>query len=293
MEKEEKGEIPEMVVSGKEGAEIKVAVDAYLGIQKARIEAGNRINMFVDRFRLSEEEAKQWHARMDERLKEVEKQLQKEFRNQVKNFEIYKRLIAVRGVAETLSAQLIAIIQDPSRFKTVSKLWKYAGLGLRKDGSIQKRAKGTRVDYNPRLKMLCWKITDSWIKHHQGYYGKLLKEFRADEERKNKPFKIKKKDAIGYIVAESGVGISKGKKVKKNNIKKIKKDEFLVVRCKSHVLNRARRRAVKRFLAQFWATWLNILNVPHRQPYVKDMLGHQIDEELPIETKRREEVLDK
>lgn len=291
--KKEKRKIPEMVVNGKGGAKIKVAVDAYLGIQKARIEASNRINMFVERFGLSEEEAKEWHERMDEKLHAVEKQLQKEFRNQLQNFEIHKRLIAVKGVAETLSAQLIAIIQDPRRFKTVSKLWKYAGLGLREDGSIQKRVKGGKVDYNPRLKTLCWKLTDSWIKHHNGYYGKLLKEFKADEERKNKPFKVKKQDAIGYIVAESGVGIPKGTKVKKNNLKKIKKDEFLVIRCKSHILNRARRRVAKRFLAQLWATWLNILGVPHRQPYVKDMLGHQIDEELPIETKRKEEVLDK
>ena len=291
---EEKGEIPEMFVSGQKGAEIKVAVDAYLGIQKARIMAKNRINMFVDRFKLEEDEAKDWHAKVDEVLLAQEKVLKKEFHNKIEDFKIFGRLMAVRGVAETLAAQLIAIVQKPERFGNPSKLHQYGGLGMDKEtGLIQKRVKGKKLNYNIKLKVLCWKLADSWNKHHTGYYGQWLHRFWEEEKEKNKPFEIEAKKSVGYLVAEKGAGIEFDKKVLKKNLPKLKKDKVLVIRCKGHVFNRAKRKVAKLFLSQFWATWMQLEGLEARKPYVEEKLGHKIDQFLPFETKSKNEEEEK
>jgi len=70
------------------------------------------------------------------------------------------------------------------RFPTVSSLWKYAGLHV-VNGKAPKRVKGQKVEWNPKLKALCWKISDSFVKQRGSPYRKFYDDFKAEEKRKH------------------------------------------------------------------------------------------------------------
>ena len=94
------------------------------------------------------------------RLYETEKELGKKLDNWSKNHVVRINFLnGVRGIGPILSSGLIAIIEDISRFPTISKLWKYFGLA-----PGQKRVKGKKLDYNPRARELAWKIWNSFVK---------------------------------------------------------------------------------------------------------------------------------
>jgi hypothetical protein len=71
------------------------------------------------------------------------------------------------------------------RFPTVSSLWKYAGLGSIVEGKAVKREKGKKCDWNPKLKALCWKIAESFVKQRGSPYRELYEKFKEEEKRKN------------------------------------------------------------------------------------------------------------
>jgi transposase len=84
---------------------------------------------------------------------------------------IRTKINEVKGIGDVLNAGIIAWLEPISRFNSVSGLWSYAGLA-----PGQKRTRGEKINYNARLKTLCWKIWQQWVKLPNSYGRKLYDE---------------------------------------------------------------------------------------------------------------------
>ena len=81
-------------------------------------------------------------------------------------------------------------VKEIERFPTVSSLWKYAGLHV-VNGKAPKMKRGEKVDWNPKLRSLCWKISDSFVKKRDSPYRKYYDEFKAMEKQKNPELRLR------------------------------------------------------------------------------------------------------
>lgn len=223
--------------------EIRLLVDSFYAIQNLRIQQGNRIHMLVRDYGVDESEASMLHNMIKVGLTSVERDIEKRVRHYVRPMPIYKLWMGpeVKGVAEILAGGIIAGLGDIGKFGTVSKVWKYCGLGINEDGGIQKRKRGEKINYSPFLKTLCWKIGESFVKiSDRGYYGERLSEYKNNE--------VKKQLASGIVILPQA------------DIPK--KDDGKVYMSQGHVHNRAKRKAVKLFLSHTWHVWREIEGLP-------------------------------
>ena len=145
----------------------------------------------------------------------------------------------IKGIGPIFSSGLIAWLEPISRFNNISKLWSYCGLS-----PTQKRIKGKKLGYNPRLKTLMWKIALSFEKQSskKSQYRKLY------ETQKN--YYFNRADFKAKIEAkEKGV--------------------------KGHIRNMTLRYVAKRFLADLWLTWRKLEGLPITEPYAIAILKHE------------------
>lgn len=85
---------------------------------------------------------------------------------------------SIIGIGPVISAGLIAHI-DVERAQTAGAVWRFAGLDPTNVWS-----KGQKRPYNAALKVLCWKIGDSFVKvsgNEKSLYGRLYRERKAYE----------------------------------------------------------------------------------------------------------------
>lgn len=123
-----------------------------------------------------------------------------------------------------------------------SSFWKYAGLHVVEvDGkmSAPKMAHGQKVQWNPAVRTLLWKISDSFIKQRTPVY-------RTVYDR------VKEREVGRLMDTEKG--------------------------WKGHADARARRAMVKRFLADFWEHYRKSENLSISDPYVLEKMGHTRDD---------------
>jgi hypothetical protein len=88
----------------------------------------------------------------------------------------------IMGIGPVLSAGLLAHI-DIEKAPTAGSIWRFAGLD-----PTAVWGKGEKRPHNARLKVLCWKIGESFIKvsNRDGdYYGHVYATRRAEEEARN------------------------------------------------------------------------------------------------------------
>lgn len=88
----------------------------------------------------------------------------------------------VYGIGPVLSAGLLAHL-DITRAKTAGAIWRFAGL----DPTAEWK-KGQKRPYNASLKVLCWKIGDSFCKFHnreECFYGHLYAQRKEFEVNRN------------------------------------------------------------------------------------------------------------
>ena len=147
-------------------------------------------------------------------------------------------LSKIVGIGKILSSGIIAWLTPISRFSNISKLWSYCGLN-----PSQKRRKGEKLGYNPRLKTLLWKVASSFEKQNakKSQYRKLYETQKA--YYLNRPDLKVKVDA-----EEKGI--------------------------KGHIRNMTLRYVEKRFLADLWLTWRKLENLPTTEPYAISILNH-------------------
>jgi len=216
-------------------------------------------------------------SRSDEVLKQLvttEKYINTAIKEEVSGIPIYEEFLKdIPGMGHILSAALVSWL-DVHETKHASSFWKFAGLHV-VDGIAPKRKKGEKLDWNPRVRALCWNIGESFIKK-----GNTYRDIYDATKRK---YESK------YLVLK---GLTQLKKVtcpvcKKEKLSFLKTDgkkSFLDYHCSKcdkgfltgkHLHNMAKRKMVKRFLVDLWVKWRELEKLPVTEPYVIAQLGHK------------------
>lgn len=167
---------------------------------------------------------------------------------------IWQWLTSIRGMGEGgLAAQLLAQIDDVGSFETISKLWMFAGYGLR-DGQVVRNAKGEKSRYNRNLKSLVYLVADQFIKQQTAPYAEMYYE-EKHKQRANHPVAMCRNEGIPWSECQH---------------KKEHKQEFN----DGHVHARAMRKIGKVFLSHLWLKWRESEGLPVSEPYVQTILRH-------------------
>lgn len=126
-------------------------------------------------------------------------------------------------------------------------------------------AAGAKRPWNATLKVLCWKIGESFVKvsgNPDAFYGRIYAERKVLEQSRN---------AAGAF-ADAAAGALAAKKYRSETKAKAAYEAGILP--DAHVHARAKRYAVKLFLAHFWETGRKLAGLPVPLPYPIAQLGH-------------------
>lgn len=247
---------------------IRRLTDIYYDVQDVRIRTANRLRNFPSKSKTG----------YPQELLKIEKHTKAELLMCLETVPIYaKWLSKVKGIGPCLGGGLLSVImirfslnksledyseiqkqhalktkdsafrvpeiRGISAFANVSKLWKFCGLDV-VDGHAPKRRRGQMVTWSPKMRTLCWKIGESFVKNGD-YYRSRYEEFRKIEDERE------------FICSVC----------KKNHPK--------ATQCiKGHRYARAKRKTVKMFLAHLFDRWYRLEGLKPPEPYAKGFLGH-------------------
>jgi hypothetical protein len=252
--------------------EARFLVDQYYALQDFRIQSANQVRSIIQAEGRDEPHATLQHFGWQ--FAELEKQVQSAL-DTYSNSEPLGRWSRLHtGVGPTIAAGLLAHI-NIEKAPSASSIWRFAGLA-----PGQKKVKGQKRDWNASLKVLCWKLGDSFVKHsgrETCYYGGLY--------RARKLYEVER-DASG------GNAETAARTLEERNIKdKATRATYESGHLPDGRLDmRARRYAVKRFLAHwFQAAWILHYDTDPPNPYVEAHMEHVHIEPCPIPMPSREE----
>ena len=241
--------------------EARFLVDAYYQMQDRRIRSNNQLRQMPD----EPHEVLGWLAAQSTVL---ENNVKGALDVYSKYHPIGERIRTVVGVGPVIAAGLLAHI-DIHKAKTAGALWKYAGL----DPSAQWK-KGQKRPWNAALKVLCWKLGESFVKvsgNKNDVYGKIYKQRKELEAQRN----------------ESGEFAEQAKaKLEKFNIGKTT-DAYKAYSIgklpPAHIHARATRFAVKLFLSHLQEVWWkHEFHTDPPAPYAMVHQGHAHKIEPPF-----------
>lgn len=211
---------------------IRTLVEIYYDVQDVRIRTANRLRQVgkvegVD----------------PDRLKELEKEIAKEIEREIRDIPIVRDyLLKIKGIGPVLAGGLISLF-DIRKAEHPSSFWKYAGLHV-ENGKAVRRKRGEKTDYNPKAKVLAWKIGRSLLMSKNEFYIEMYENVRKKESEKlNFPLEDPKRCPM-Y----------------EECVKKLKKSQKPA--CALHIHFRALRKIVKHFLADFHINWRKIEGLP-------------------------------
>lgn len=179
------------------------------------------------------------------------------------------------GVGPVIASGLASMI-DVNRLGRISALWLIAGQAPGKD----RKVKGQKLTYNPRLKVLMFKLGECFVKvsgNEKAYYGKVYKQFKQIEIDKNESGKY----------AEAAAKELASKKFRDDTETKARLLEGKL--SDGHLHSRAKRKTVKMFLSHYWLVARQKRGLPISRPYVHEHLGHDdiILPQVDVETAKR------
>jgi len=214
--------------------EARFLVDSYYAAQDYRIQAGNQV-----RASSADEEPHeviQWHfEQMRLHENEIRRVLDAYTTAHPSGMGVWAK--AITGIGPVLSAGLIAHI-DITKAPSVGHIWRFAGL----DPTLE-WGKGEKRPWNAKLKTLCWKIGESFVKvsgNPKSQYGKLYRVRKDLEIQRNERGEFKEQAA--RMLATKNFRDTTDAKV-----------HYTAGRLPpAHIHARAKRYAVKLFLAHFW-----------------------------------------
>jgi len=180
----------------------------------------------------------------------IERKYKTAMREYILNEKVYRMFLkGIRGIGEVLSANLIKEFGDCSQYDTISKLWANTGNAVI-NGIAPKKTKGEKLNFSPRLKVLCWKLSDCLLKSNKGIYRQI---YNTTKERyTNKDYKK------GELFEKYG--------------KPYKKEDTKL--SKGHCHNRALRKMRKIFLANYWEASRELNGLETKSPFA-EKLGHK------------------
>jgi transposase IS116/IS110/IS902 family protein len=171
------------------------------------------------------------------------------------------------GIGPVIAAGLLAHI-DIERAPTVGHIWSFAGLNPQ-----AKWLKGQKRPWNARLKTLCWKIGESFVKQSSregDFYGKLYAQRKAFEQAQN--------EAGAY--AEQATISLREKRFGEDTKARAAYEAGQLPPARIHL--RSQRWAVKIFLAHWHhVAFETRFGQPPPKPYVLSILGHADEIRVP------------
>lgn len=167
---------------------------------------------------------------------------------------------SIMGIGPVIAAGLLAHI-DIEKAPTVGHIWSFAGLDPRAEWK-----KGEKRPWNAKLKVLCWKIGQSFVKvsnNEKDIYGHIYRERKEYEVAKNEN---------GEYADQAKAKLEKFKIGKDTDAYK----SYSVGKLPpAHIDQRAQRYAVKLFLSHLHEVWYtHHFGVAPPNPYPIAILGH-------------------
>ncbi len=237
--------------------EARFLVSAYYMMQQRRIESDAQIRALIER---SEPHAVlTW---LSENARVLETQIKGALDVFSREQELGRWARSQKGIGPVIAAGLLAHIKL-ERAPTVGHIWRFAGL----DPSC-KWEKGKKRPHNADLKVLCWKIGESFVKvsgHDDAIYGTIYAERKALEQERNE------RKEFADQAAASAKRVGKTTKTHAHNAAgKLSP---------GHIHARAKRYAVKLFLAHYHEVGRKQLglDIPLPYPIAHGAHAHKIE----------------
>lgn len=245
--------------------EARFLVDAYYTMQDQRIRFDGQIRaMGGDQPEAEPHAVLSWMA---DQGRTLENQVKRALDTYSENEPLGAWARSICGIGPVLAAGLLAHI-DIEKAPTAGHIWSFAGM---ESSSVWE--KGQKRPWNADLKVICYKIGESFIKvqsNENDIYGKLYAERKASEADMNER---------GLYATQAAEVLSKKKIGKDTDAYKAYSVGKLPP---AHLHARARRYAIKLFLAHYQeaAYWLKNNYAPPK-PYSQAILGHAHIRGLP------------
>ena len=235
-------------------AEARYLVDAYYTIQEDRIRAGGQIRAM--------NESGEPHAVivwLGENTARLEMNIRKALDAYTMTRPAGVWMRSITGIGPVIAAGLLAHI-DIEKAPTAGHIWSFAGLN-----PDVRWGKGEKRPWNARLKVLCWKLGESFKKvsgNESDVYGKIYRERKALELERN---------STGAFAAQAAESLAT-RDIKDKELKATYLAGFLPA---GRLDLRATRYAVKLFLAHLHHVLFELrFDSPPPKPYVVEHLGH-------------------
>jgi len=244
---------------------LRVLVGSYKGVQKLRV---------ANELRLQSLEREYGGVMVGgdlegivRELRSVEQKLYLRLRKVLKQFPLWTEWMScVKGCGAVTAAYVIGWL-DPDK-PSPSHWWRYCGFGV-VNGVAERRSRGEKTVYNPKLKTAMWNLTDAFVKRGGGY-REALRHFYEEESQKIN---------VGEVVlSERNVGMEyfdgeKWRPVTEKVVREVR-SPVPVRLAKAHVYARARRKVAKLFLSHAWTVWRLLEGKPIRPHYAAERYGH-------------------
>jgi len=238
-------------------AHARYLVDEFYNMQAQRIRAKAQVRGRGEDESEEPHEVIQWLADQSNTL---EKQIEGALGRYTNAHPIGKWMRNIKGIGPVLSAGYLAHI-DITQAPTVGHIWAFAGL----DPSKRWEKKAKRP-WNARLKVLCWKTGESFVKlcnDPDAFYGQVYSTRKQWEEAENE---------AGHRATQAKHALEAKKFRDDTKAKAFYLDGKLPP---AHVHARAKRYTVKLFLSHLHHRWhLHEFGEPPAKPYVITQLGH-------------------
>jgi len=235
--------------------EARYLVDTYYQVQEFRKATSNQIRSMSET-----EEPTEVITWLFSNLETLEKQIKNALDAYTKAHPVGQWLQGITGIGPVISAGLLAHI-DIEKAPTAGHIWSFAGLNPN-----AKWEKGQLRPWNAKLKVLCWKAGQSFVKvsnNDKDVYGKLYKERKEYEMAKNEAGDYS--GQAEHILATKKIG-------KDTEAYKHYSQGKLPP---AHIQQRAERYAVKIFLSHLHEYWYEQhYGVKPPKPFAIDILGH-------------------
>jgi hypothetical protein len=230
-------------------------VDMYYQVQEHRIAVSAQIRALTEGNEPCE--VMSW---LFENVSVLEKEIVKALKYYTKGHPVGEWLNSIIGIGPVISAGLLAHI-DITKAPTAGHIWSFAGLN---PNAVWE--KGKLRPHNAKLKTLCWKIGQSFVKvsnNPNDVYGKIYKA--------RKEYELQKNENMEY----EGQAITKLEKCKIGKTTEAYKAYSVGKLPLGHIQQRAERYAVKMFLSHLQDVWYRIhYKEAPPKPFAISILGH-------------------
>lgn len=244
--------------------EARYLVDSYYQMQDNRIRFDGQIRSIV---KGEENEPHEMLAWLSNNSRMLEEQMKLALKKYAESKAIGRWCMTHKGIGPVITAGIIAHI-DINKAQTAGAIWKYAGLD-----PDTKWEKKTKRPWNAQLKVLCWKLGESFVKvsgKDDAFYGKLYAERKEQEVVKNE---------AGEFAEQAKKKLETCKIDKKTDAYKAYSQGKLPP---AHIHARAKRYAVKMFLSHLFEVWRKQEGLPVPNPFAIEHLGHAHKIEPPV-----------